>query len=206
MAMILSFEPWVGVNFGSRSRLGQAVLILGESHYDEGFGQGARLTEFVIRRHIEREGKQYAFWTKIARTLTGPTYSDKADRVSFWESVGFYNYVQEFVGTGPRQRPTEGHYRDSLPQFLSVIDRLRPDLVLTLGFGLWDSLRPLLPSPGPVDAPKYQSRACEASWLERAGHRTLIGYVKHPSTGYSPAFWHEWYCAYSRALDANPAI
>jgi len=193
------FEPWVGDNY-AKGIQGKKVLVLGESHYDEGFNQGDRLTEFVVRRHIERVGKQYAFWTNIAKTFVGPAYADKADRVSFWESVAFYNYVQEFVGDGPRQRPTKRHFQESWPEFSSVIEELRPDLVVALGFGLWDSLQPLLATPVAVAAPAYHKRECAGCWLQQGGRSVLVGYIKHPSGGYDWEFWRSWCIAYLKLV------
>jgi hypothetical protein len=186
----LRFQPWVGSLYGRHSPFGVSVLVLGESHYDEGYAQGDRLTEFVVRGHMEARGKQYAFWTKIGRTFTGPDYGDAASRRAFWESIAFYNYVQDFVGTAARQRPTEEHFRSSWPAFTSLLAALKPDVVVTLGFGLWGALQPMLSVRRPLGVTVPGSRESHYSLLTQAAPGAgVIGFTKHPSTGYRPADW-----------------
>lgn len=186
----IRFRPWVGRDYGRQSRWGQAVLILGESHYDESYAQGDRLTEFVVRGHVERRGKQYAFWTKIGRTFVGPSYGDFESRSAFWNSVAFYNYVQDFVGTAARQRPTPQHFRSSWAPFGSVLADLRPDVVVALGFGLWRAMGPLLPPRRPLGLDLPNGDAGRFTVLPQAQPGAgVFGYLKHPSTGYRPADW-----------------
>lgn len=165
-------------------------MILGESHYDESYGQGDRLTEFVVRGHVERRGKQYAFWTKIGRTFVGPSYGDPASRRAFWDSVAFYNYVQDFVGTAARQRPTPAHFRSSWAPFGSVLGELQPDVVIALGFGLWGAMEPLTPRPRSLGLTLPGGRPGEFAVLPKAHPGAgVFGYLKHPSTGYRPDEW-----------------
>jgi len=184
------FKPWVGRNYGRHSRWKQSVLILGESHYDESYAQGDRLTEYVVRGHVERRGKQYGFWTKIGRTLVGPQYGDGPSRRALWDSIAFYNYVQDFVGEAARQRPTPEHFRSSWRPFESVLAELQPDLVVALGFGLWGALEPLLPRRSSLGITLPGGRHGQYAVLRHAAPGAgLMGYVKHPSTGYRPADW-----------------
>ena len=185
-----TFRPWVGERYGRGSQWGLSVLLLGESHYDEGFGQGDRLTEYVIRRHIRGDGRQYAFWTKIAHTFTDSPYETEASRDRFWQSVGFYNYVQEFAGTGPRQRPTPQQFARSWPAFNDVLGQLQPDVIVVLGFGLWDALCPMLPSRHNLEAAPLGRRVPSYAVIPAAAG--IIGYIKHPSTGFRPADWRPW--------------
>ena len=193
---VVRFRPWVGDQYGRLSRWELSVLLLGESHYDEGFGQGEHLTEFVVRRHVRREGKQYPFWTKIAKTFVGPMYESAADRRSFWQSVAFYNYVQEFAGTGPRQRPTPRQFRSAWLPFSEVVGELRPDVVVVLGFGLWDALDPLLASRSALDVPAYGGRSGTFATLPQAHPGVgVTGFIKHPSAAFRPDDWRSWVSA-----------
>lgn len=205
----LRFQPWVGRNYGRRSRWKQSVLILGESHYDESYAQGDRLTEFVVRGHVERRGKQYAFWTKIGRTFVGPSYGDPPSRRAFWDSVAFYNYVQGFVGTAARQRPTPQHFRSSWTPFQSVLAELQPDVVVALGFGLWAAMEPLLPPRRPLGFALPGGRDGHYVVLPKAQPGAgVFGYLKHPSTGYRPDEWRPVVAALldrARALQPAPA-
>jgi hypothetical protein len=190
------FSPWVGKQYGRSSTWGLSVLLLGFSHYDEGFGQGHDLTQWVIERHIRREGKQYAFWTKIGRTLAGPAYDAAATREAFWNSVAFYNYIQSFVGTGPRQSPDRDDFRASWPAFLDTIQALAPDVIVGLGTGLWDELTPLLPERHRLVVQPIGSRVPEYVVLPQATPGAgVFGYVRHPSTSYSPPAWGRWVAA-----------
>ncbi len=189
----LTFEPWVGTGFTDTSRWGCRLLLMGESHYDEGFGQGSQLTSYVVRRHINRDGKQYAFWTNIARTFEGRAYGPPATRKRFWDSVAFFNFIQGFVGDGPRQRPSEALWQDSRSGFWHVIEMLRPHCIVCFGFDLWDKL----PAPSGADqrlnVDAIRGRVAKTR-LYRApsGHACIAGYLRHPSSGYSWRQWSEW--------------
>ena len=192
------FSPWVGSTYGRQSRWDLSILLRGESHYDEGFDQEDSLTSFVITRHISREGKQYPFWTNIAKAFVGSSHEIFVGRRSFWESVAFYNYVQEFVGTGPRMRPTPRQLDMSWDPFVQTLRELQPDVVIVLGFALWDSLAPRLGSSSPLGVERFVSprgvaRHDQSVRLREASPGVgLTGYVKHPSSGFATHFWHHW--------------
>lgn len=203
-----TFRPWVGRSYADpHNRWDQRVLILGESHYDEDFDQGPDLTTWVIRRHVRKEGKQYAFWTKVGRTFVGPDYGPPDTRRTFWDSVAFYNYVQTFAGVAARQRPSADDFSSSWPVFTRVLEDLRPTVVVGLGFGLRDAMRPLLP-PGSrlgIRAPQGEP---PSYWTLRVRDASVVlGFVKHPSTGYRPPDWRPVVSALlRRAQGKDPVV
>src|SRR4051812_1274376 len=92
------FQPWRGPRYGRGSDFGRSVLVLGESHYDEGFGPGGEYTNIVVRQHIDR-GMHSKFFGGVGQTLAGPSYGGSPSRRrAVWDQVAFYNYVQGFAG------------------------------------------------------------------------------------------------------------
>ena len=57
----------------------------------------------------------------------------KSEKAEFWNSVAFYNYIQEVVGENPRDRPTDAMWEQAKQPFLQVIESLSPDIVVILG-------------------------------------------------------------------------
>src|SRR5579872_4866203 len=87
------FAPWRGDRFGE-SRWGR-LLILGESHYEGDVPPTSAWTIEEVTAYLDGI-RVKSFWTKIGQVVTG----DEAwqyDRRVFWNSVAFYNYVQEAV-------------------------------------------------------------------------------------------------------------
>jgi hypothetical protein len=125
------FLPYVGPEYAQAT---QRLLVLGESHYEpRHLGIPEReLTRRVVGDALERR-QQHRFLTSVASAVTG-TFTPPG---TFWPQVAFYNFVQEFAGSGPRQRPREGSWADAVPAFCRVLGVLRPDLVLICGRQLW---------------------------------------------------------------------
>lgn len=133
------FVPWVGSNY-NKGLHGAKILILGESHYrKDGKDYSRGLNVELISGQANSTGEypgRYAYWTKIIN-LVSPS---DIDPHRFWNSVAYYNYIQEFVGLNPRDRPTKVMWEDAEKPFYKVLSILKPDLILTLGIKLWNSL------------------------------------------------------------------
>ncbi|HIG9504431.1 TPA: hypothetical protein ACYFTC_005756, partial [Klebsiella pneumoniae] len=83
--------------------------------------------------------------TIATNLLRGTTDEPTAEeRREAWQHVAFYNYVQEFVGDAGRIRPTRAMWRDAATVLEEVVAELRPDVILVLGYQMWDHL-PELP-------------------------------------------------------------
>ena len=133
----VTFHPWVGRDY-LESPFGVRVLVLGESHYGEGDVR-PDLTSKVVRRL--GQATRYPFFTVIAKILRGTTGSiTNEDRAGVWEDVAFYNFVQDFVGNQPRNRPTIRQWSDAQEPFETVLAALRPHAVLILGYDLADHM------------------------------------------------------------------
>ena len=186
---LVRFQPWVGKNCHVGFN-GLRTLVLGESHYhslnNPEINDSPNETIECIQEQVEG-GWTKAFWTKIAIALTGrtPTTTDKEQ---FWDSVAFYNYVQESAGFGPRVRPSPKSWEMSKVPFEEVLEQLKPDFIVALGYRLWD----MLPDLNGREGPKIESTPQPRTWIyPHSGGCALLFNVKHPSSGFSPPEWHK---------------
>jgi hypothetical protein len=139
MALPIRFQPWGGDRY-REGVSGIRTLVLGEAHYGTDGGH-SEVTRNVIREWAIEV--RYAFFTKIVKlVLNLPRLDWVSDttRQSFWNSVAFYNYVQEYPGPMARYRPSERMWQEAAPAFLNVLSALDPAAVIVLGFELWDRL------------------------------------------------------------------
>lgn len=163
-----AFKPWVGAKYGTpHNRFNRRILVLGESHYGPAGTEHPDTTIEVVT-YFTQGGARHSFFTKIAKVLLG------LDEKSGWlepelladvfDNVAFYNYVPRFAGDYARQRPSSELWEAGQAPFHSVLENLRPDLVIVLGKAL-DHYVPELPSG---------IRRCP---------------IQHPSTGFSYTEW-----------------
>ena len=131
--MPVVFKPWIGEQYCSQN---PKLLILGESHYLKEHEVNADFTINVIREFGLRENnKKLRFFTTITKILSGQPYELLSDEKSkeFWNNVAFYNFIQSSVGTEARIRPTKEMWQNSLDAFESVMNELKPDIIVILG-------------------------------------------------------------------------
>lgn len=148
------FMPWVGESYEKGMQIphrehGVKVLIIGESHYNDGThdDNGKRtFTQDVVSNYLDRGGlgwRPSKFWTVLGRTIAGRA---NYDRHTFWNSVAYYVFVQDFAGDRPRQRPTDCMWRDSYKAFREVLEKLAPEKVIVLGNKVWSHVRQVEPT------------------------------------------------------------
>lgn len=182
------FKPWRGEQYGGSSEFGLPVLVLGESHYEWLGGTLDENTTCEIIGDIVG-GWTYAFWTKIAMAFLGrrPSQDEKS---RFWNSIAFYNFIQDSVGFGPRNRPTLEMWHSAASPFREVLADLRPRCVVVLGKELWEHLPPF-DRPGPALSLEGNQRA---TGLYQVGEApALVVGIKHPSAiGWRYEEWHPW--------------
>lgn len=182
------FKPWIGDNYGSSSMFGKKILVLGESHYqwDVNIHLKPELTRDCIIEQITTNYKKQ-FWTNIAVAFLSKNPNQK-EKKDFWHSVSFYNYIQANVGFGPRVRPSAEMWRQSEPGFIEVMSDLTPDVLIVLGYALWNNLPALHGEDGPLIMGAEQPN----TWLYPlvSGGTCLAYGVRHPSAGFSGRYWH----------------
>ncbi len=184
------FRPWKGANY-EQGWHGVRTLIVGESHYSGRFDCGEELTQSCVREWAST-GKGARFWAAIERTMLGDL---PANRVEFWDSVGFYNYVQDLLL--PHTRPRVAHLRAGQLPFLRALRSLQPELVVIYGKDVWNKGLP--PHTHRVANWREGDEEVCGYQLPKTGHIPLVlGNIPHPRGGHSHA---RWYPVIRRARD-----
>lgn len=145
-SMVRTFAPWIGANYWSEGLAGVRVLILGESHYGDADTERSSFTTEIVREWGQE--KRLRFFTMIQKLLLGhgPGWISDEARAEFWEQVAFYNFVQAFVGTEPRTRPTREMWDAARMPFLATLAELQPQVLVVLGLELATNLPQVPPS------------------------------------------------------------
>ena len=122
----LTFAPWIGDQYGRKSRFGCKLLVVGQSHYetDRDREPSLELTQRVVKRRVDGQNRQ-PFFTVMTKVLTQNLTNND---FSVWHEVAFYNYIQSFVA--PRSSPTERQWQAARGPFRTVLKDLGPDAVL----------------------------------------------------------------------------
>lgn len=184
---LIRFRPWVPGTSDPRVA-GVRLLVLGESHYEEGDEASwtpedfKGLTQLVVKRW-GREPKGYRrFFANVFALLTGRPWSLDEAHADLWENILFYNYVQTLVPGGPGHRPSAHMWRDSEAAYSLVLEQLRPEAVLVLGKELWDNML----AAEMVDDVESALGKVFAYCLSD-GSSVYAAHVHHPSTrGFKP--------------------
>ncbi|BBQ90346.1 hypothetical protein [Raoultella ornithinolytica] len=167
------FKPFIGENY-YKSAYGVRVLILGESHYGDQEDEAEDFTQMVVKDNAYTPGSP--FFSRVTKLLMlSEEYPTDTERYEAWQQVSFYNFVQEFVGRQGRIRPTPQMWKDAMPMFIEVARGLKPDVIVVLGYDLWNKA-PELPGDLPVE------------WCS----------IKHPAGGMS---YNESFVAFTESLE-----
>jgi hypothetical protein len=202
----VKFEPWTGTQY-KQGIEGQRVLVLGESHYHScdkdkectddisGESHHRNLTRDVVEHWKDKSHKSSVSY-KIPKLF-------RKSKSEFWDSVIFYNYLQEFAGPGAGHRPKAKQWddKDSAAAFQSVLDTYNPDRILVLGKDTWTYLpsneAALFRTPIPEPRLQLQNNIGSrnagdevAYWYSsRFGNLALAMPVVHPSAIFSAPDW-----------------
>lgn len=138
------FEPWIGQNYGeSTSLFSKKVLILGGSHYGESGEEYPEFTQHIVRdKYLDEECRDEwkSTYTKFLNTVLNNDVSIE-ERRDFFESVVFFNYLQEFAGDDAYQAKNyDYHAPEHFEAFKAVVDSVKPDIVIAWGDILWNAL------------------------------------------------------------------
>jgi len=176
------FKPWIG-KYYEKGIHGKRILILGESHYD-----CYEETSTIECINIQLKGKEtWRFFTNITITFLNK-HPSLEDKYNFWHSVGFYNYIQESVGDGPRERPTKEMWDNAQSGFKELLQIYKPQAVIVLGYQLWENL-----PPEEIQGPfiEFSEQKETAIYQIDAGSQALAYAILHPSSGgFSGWYWH----------------
>jgi hypothetical protein len=170
------------------------LLVLGESHYGE--DEPNRNWTIECIENFVSGVWNHRFWTNIGQVITGQKHW-YVDRTEFWNSIAFYNYVQEVAATGPRQSPTRDMFRRGEGPFFEVISALKPSHVIALGHRLWCHMPAFTSDCSPVRAGNRESECGRYATVDGRHHALAIR-IQHPSSGFSPRAWHPLVCEFLR--------
>jgi hypothetical protein len=198
----LKWLPWIGDDYlNSPNKL----LLIGESHYynpekKESFEkhQNIGYTREVIEKvAINKEYKTYKkkapkIFPNIHFTFLG---NDNIATKSFWNKVGFYNFVQVPMKTN-QGRPTKNDYTKGWEHFDEIINIVKHDTCIFLG----NSSSQYFSNSLIKSNTKISSKLTNIGKVNNAmfketeiklhnGQKVAILFIRHPSNFFS---WKKW--------------
>jgi hypothetical protein len=198
--------PWVGDQYGQATGVfRQRTLILGGSQYspgyesfhtDEGLAEWRSFTNDVVYYYLDPKisGRWKGTYTRFINSVFG-SQTDEEQRRGFFDSVIFYNYLQEIAGASASDAGNfDYHAPCHFDAFREIIETYRPEVVIAWGSKVWDAL----PNDwGHGEAEIRDGVTVGAVISQKIFHYPfrdtvirLVG-VRHPSIGYSPDFHHQ---------------
>lgn len=190
------FLPWVGANYESSGFGGRRILVLGESHYCANPQDAVpTITRDVIQDLLDPNRIHEPYmntYTKFERAMVGkPIWGE--GRCAFWHSISFYNYIQSPLD-GPRMAPSSEMYAQSEPAYWEVVEALKPDVILCWGARLFEHLPKakagIVSTQDTIDVVNFGGPTMYRKYKMEDGHEIAVFFVQHPSSGFSPDYWH----------------
>lgn len=187
------FKPWVGKLYGtSSSCFNKKILVVGDSHYckencsdcgdKKHSDRCSNFTEEAISDYLEQTDS--GNWTKTFTKFMNSLVINKSDydRYTAWNSVSFYNFLQIAAGDAPRQT-AEYSYGNKihLAAFIQVVNNLKPDVIITWGNKVWDSLPSDFGYGSLIASPIFPQIHFICPFEDKK--IALVG-ITHPSTAY----------------------
>ena len=182
-------KPWVGKHYEQGFR-GKRIMALGDSHYvgrPEDYNENTTIgvIEGFLNPEEEREGWMNTY-TKFERAVTGRELGQE-EKVAFWDSILFCNYLQEPLPQ-PRQQAAPEQYLAARASFLELLEKYRPDGVMAWGNALRDALR----------LHGRKGRTIDAGWEKietqdyvlSDGREVHILPMQHPASAFAWGNWH----------------
>ena len=168
------FLPWVGDNYNSQKK---KLMIVGESHYGyKNVKNWSRATIDVVNNYLGDKNIGDNQWkrifTSLAKICNNKDEISKEDRMNFWKSIVYYNYIPESLGK-PGDRPTVKLFQNGINPFKKVLNEYKPDYVLVCGRQLWFNIPEEFGEKGPEDY----------FWYFPFGNdkKAISTYIYHPS-------------------------
>ncbi|BAU11487.1 hypothetical protein LEP3755_19810 [Leptolyngbya sp. NIES-3755] len=177
----LLFEPWVGKNYGERSRFGISILIVGESNYTDDPEREKPHSTFTHRliKDAIAGCQKHRFFRYIRRT-----FIDDISPKEFWHSVAYYEYIQDWLHC-PGGRPDEEMWQKAKPLFQDVVNELKPECILFVSKGVYDRASQEFSSSTPLTIhDEIALRIYKPSHPTVQIHQALASWIYHPSSRY----------------------
>lgn len=131
----LEHHPWVGASFAPDRR----ICVVGYSHYTErDEPDRASLTNDVVKKVMAKDFGDSSFWRSIT-TYFG-NGSSPEDVCTFWNSVLFFNFLPQAVGTAMFATGKKDQIESAQARFLSILQEHKPKNVLVFSKKAWEAL------------------------------------------------------------------
>ena len=186
------FKPWVGKNYETGGNLGKKVMVLGDSHYLENKSDATSNDTKEVVETFLNPNRDFAGWmntfTKFERSVLNKVLN-QAEKAEFWNSIIFYNYLQEAL-SGPRADFDYGLYEKYFEPFMEVLEVYQPDIIIAWGQRLFTAL----PGGNGKDGELLNVENVPIkSWIYtlKNGHQVKMYAIQHPSSGFSWEYWHK---------------
>jgi hypothetical protein len=182
--------PWIGTQY-LKGYWGTRILIVGESHYNNhkrivGKSLSMLTKDVLVESQFDLDWKS-RFLTNIAASFIGHI-PDASERSGFWNSVAFYNYIQNASIPRPGTAPTHEMLSTSLEGFKNVISTLRPKLILIFSYRVWDYIFEN------IEAENSTKLKClgrpQTKTIKLGNLKCRCFGIQHASRGYSSTYWN----------------
>jgi hypothetical protein len=140
----------------------------------------------VKRWGAEAEAYQ-RFFANVFHTFNESDANHRSpDFSQFWNSVFFYNYVQQLVVGQARVRPANAAWASSADAFHAVLSDIEPEAIVVVGRTTWNRM-----SDRGAEHVLTDEEGLGAIWrYPYEGGNCYVAHTDHPSkTGYSAFYW-----------------
>lgn len=132
----IRFLPWIGDQYFKSGFGGYKILLLGESHYSDtpDDRDNPELTRMIVA-HYALGPKPHRYFSILSALVAGaarPRNLTPAQQGHIWQSLCFYNYVQDLLPVA-RRRPSPDMWKNAAQPFAEILGELRPDILLVAG-------------------------------------------------------------------------
>ena len=148
-------------------------------------------TQDVVREAVyEYVGQKYLrCFVSFERAVMGKELTQE-ERVAFWESVIFYNYIQ-YALSAPRTSPNLEYWGKSEKAFVELLEKYSPDKIIVWGARLYNGLPGL---GGHGLKLKVSNEETADVWVYNVDGKDIPALkIHHPSapTGKNWDYWHK---------------
>ena len=143
------WKPWIGSGYQERR-----VLILGESFYNwREPDSGALITpendmplEIADCAMTNPEKPVSKFVDVITKAICNAVKPTVNQSQNAWNSIAYTNYIPVSVGEGAAPRPTREMWRQAELEWPSLLEAVRPRIVIVIGYTMWKRMGPTDPT------------------------------------------------------------
>lgn len=187
----LKWLPWVGENY-----FNSKVLILGESHYEDGhFWQDSNLTTRIMLEKRLSGGK-IKIYSNVEKVLLAQNDLPIESINKFWNSLSYYNLVQRLL-TSIKERPSKEDFDNGWSIFFNLIEVLNPKICIVLGKSSFGRLGFYLSNDNQFNWKGNTSEFYDKKkiiHLTNGKRKFILIFINHPSgsRGFNCEYWRDF--------------